>query len=319
MALLELPQQLCVSNEVAPAGPTLAQLPASYGHAVDPQLVGQPLLGNACSFAHCLGQPEREPATMADLFNQRSHRGASLLIRHHIGTLPPSLSTEPQTSKGLRSGDRVGYTRRVSEVVRLQPLSQEMVDALMDFQKQKPAFPWVQAGLRDFPLNLFVCFGTSAEGRHVVTGLMLTPGTNTEITARALRSIPVGQLAVRAAMLQVPRVKTEVYEPPRGRPGPKGWPSEHFANVATEYRHALSKHPARPVQALRRQLHVSESTAHRWLQRCRDMGLLGPSVPGKAGEAPVARPRQEMTPEETRAALNMLADAFEPIPENDKT
>jgi hypothetical protein len=52
-----------------------------------------------------------------------------------------------------------------------------------------------------------------------------------------------------------------------------------------------SKHA--PMTELRRRLgewlerEVPEPTARRWVQRARDMGLLGASRPGKAGEKPM--------------------------------
>jgi len=40
------------------------------------------------------------------------------------------------------------------------------------------------------------------------------------------------------------------------------------------------------MKALAEQLHYSDATVRRWVQRARDKGLLGPSIPGKAGEEP---------------------------------
>ncbi len=37
---------------------------------------------------------------------------------------------------------------------------------------------------------------------------------------------------------------------------------------------------------MQEQRYVSLSTLRRWVQRAREMGLLGPAVPGKAGECP---------------------------------
>ena len=85
----------------------------------------------------------------------------------------------------------------------------------------------------------------------------------------------------------VPDVPAKPYV--RGGPLPRSL----FETVAAEYRKALTTAPAAPVAALckskeLRKLRggrpITEPTARRWVQRCRDMGLLGKSVPGKAGE-----------------------------------
>jgi hypothetical protein len=71
------------------------------------------------------------------------------------------------------------------------------------------------------------------------------------------------------------------------RPGPAGHSRAHFEQVAAEYRAALKRRPRAPIAALRDQYPgVSESTLRRWTQRARDMGLLGPSRSGRAGEHP---------------------------------
>jgi hypothetical protein len=83
-----------------------------------------------------------------------------------------------------------------------------------------------------------------------------------------------------------PRIlgRTEPCKGPQARPGPKGHPPEHYERVAAAYRQALISHPRSPMRALAEQLHASDATVRRWVQRARDKGLLGPSVPGKAGE-----------------------------------
>lgn len=61
---------------------------------------------------------------------------------------------------------------------------------------------------------------------------------------------------------------------------------EHFERVAADYRAALLTAPNRPIQYLAKRDRVPEPTLRRWVQRARDMGLLGESTPGKAGETP---------------------------------
>ncbi len=69
-----------------------------------------------------------------------------------------------------------------------------------------------------------------------------------------------------------------------------------FEHVAEEYRRALDTHSRAPMQELTRRLGIKpnwwsgnpapEPTARRWVQRARDLGLLGPSRPGVPGEYP---------------------------------
>jgi hypothetical protein len=78
----------------------------------------------------------------------------------------------------------------------------------------------------------------------------------------------------------------EPYDRPRVRPGPKGYPDEWFKTVAGAYRRALVEHPRGTFAALARELHASEATVRRWVQRAQDKGYLGASTPGKAGRKP---------------------------------
>jgi hypothetical protein len=59
---------------------------------------------------------------------------------------------------------------------------------------------------------------------------------------------------------------------------------EHLAEVAKRYREAAEKGD-HPTQAVAREMNVARSTAARWVGLARRHGLLGPSLPGRAGEA----------------------------------
>jgi hypothetical protein len=81
--------------------------------------------------------------------------------------------------------------------------------------------------------------------------------------------------------------------PPAGpRVRGQALPRDHFEMVAQEYRFAVENSPRAPMRQLMRRLEdwkrvpVPEPTARRWVQRARDMGLLGPSRSGVAGEYP---------------------------------
>lgn len=149
--------------------------------------------------------------------------------------------------------------------------------------------------------DVTVRVGQAGDGRYIITGVILGLDGPREITARGLRSIPLADLlttltreaakarrgepmSVRSLALALPGLLAEPYERPKVRPGPKGWPPEHFERVAQAYRGALQRTPRSPIRTLKKELNASEPTIRRWLQRCRDMGLLGESQPGKAGE-----------------------------------
>jgi hypothetical protein len=70
-------------------------------------------------------------------------------------------------------------------------------------------------------------------------------------------------------------------EPKRGRPPAYG--PDHFVEVAHVYREAFARGRA-PTRAVAQQFHVSESTAAKWVARCRrpELGLLPPTTRGRA-------------------------------------
>lgn len=133
------------------------------------------------------------------------------------------------------------------------------------------------------------------DGRLVCTGLalgvlnadvdadVLADNAEREITARDLRAIPLSQLLTGGGGRFLGLVSAD-YSGLRARPGPTGHPREHFEGVAEAYRRALVESPRSPVKWLTQELHLSDATVRRWLRRCRDMGLLGESTPGRPGE-----------------------------------
>lgn len=147
------------------------------------------------------------------------------------------------------------------------------------------------------------------DGRLICTGLVIgahwgssrRSRTNVELTSRSLRGVRVAELVsqVQAGLKrgEWDAIARMIYgtigdlaEPVKGlrrtRPGPQGHPRTHFQAVAATYRQVIAEGHRAPFRELTARLHVSEATARRWVQRARDMGLLGPSQPGKAGEAP---------------------------------
>jgi hypothetical protein len=175
---------------------------------------------------------------------------------------------------------------------------------------------WIGFTGEDLPFSVAMSLGRSSDGRLTCTGLVLTNLTigaqhgddvpdqlrdePLEITSRLLRTLPVAQLVGSvAAMRDDPEgaaffrrtfaLADDLPALQRPRPGPRGHDRAWFERVANEYRAALAHSPRKPIKTVAEQLHASEATVRRWVQRARDMGLLGASTPGRAGEGPAVR------------------------------
>jgi len=175
---------------------------------------------------------------------------------------------------------------------------------------------WIAFADDRLPFPVAVSLGRAPDGRLIITGMLIAnleigadydPGPDApewyrskpvEITTRSLRKVHVADLLNSVTALRDDPEGRALFRRlfgladdlpasfQRRRPGPKGLPREHFEEVAQAYRRALAEAPSAPVRALAKQLNASEATVRRWIQRARDMGLLGPSTPGKAGEQP---------------------------------
>jgi hypothetical protein len=174
---------------------------------------------------------------------------------------------------------------------------------------------WIGFDDDRLPFPVAMSVGRSPDGRLICTALYIgnldlgadydpppdAPewygSERVEVTARGLRGLPLATLLGsiealrddprgRAFFREIFRLADNLDAPPRRRPGPKGHPRSHFEDVAKRYRAVLAYAPHAPIKTLAPQLHASEATVRRWVQRARDMGLLGPSTPGRAGEGP---------------------------------
>jgi hypothetical protein len=139
------------------------------------------------------------------------------------------------------------------------------------------ALPWYGFEMSDRPHGIRVCFGEAEDGRLVCIGLLIDPRKNVEVSTRLLREIPLGAIVHRAS------TGPPVERPPgsaryrirKPRPGPKGLPLKHYERVADAYKLAVRTHPRTPVRRLMAQMGgISESSAHRYLEKCRELGLL---------------------------------------------
>jgi hypothetical protein len=122
-----------------------------------------------------------------------------------------------------------------------------------------------------------VCTGFAVES----TSLALRP--------TSLRGLPLGRLiegAIDAAAMFDRSKRRKPITRVRGR---RGYPREHFERIADEYRAATEVSP-RPVKVLADRYEVPVPTMRTWLVKARrEYGLLGPAIPGKAGEQPSNR------------------------------
>lgn len=157
---------------------------------------------------------------------------------------------------------------------------------------------WHRVSGTALPYPVLLRLGRAPDGRLVCTGLIAGALGDGEVSATSLREIPLGEILSDLASLG--RIKDPALRwlfSPTGvtdvtrlvARGPRGLPIDHFKRVAAKYREALVRAPKRPVAWLAEQMHAPEPTVRRWLQRCRDMGFIGPSQAGKAGERPTKR------------------------------
>jgi hypothetical protein len=183
--------------------------------------------------------------------------------------------------RALRTGDRVGYTRvavsRARKVLNVYHPSQ--LRTLFD---DLAPYPWHGTEVPGYPHRVLICLGEAEDGRLVCTGLLIDPKTNLEIPSRLLRDIRLGEVVTFAAsidkwVMPVGKVlRSARHRVRRARPGPDGYPAAFYKDVAAAYRRAVRTHPRTPVLHLMSELRCSEATAHRYLNRCRDLGLLDP-------------------------------------------
>lgn len=160
--------------------------------------------------------------------------------------------------------------------------------------------------------GVYVRFGHASDGRLACLGVHVgAPGGDAEVTATDLRRIPLAAVLGDAAAYLTGEAASDPLEkaimrkmagdvlvqhatPLGPRTRSSRLPAEHFERVAGQYRAALVAAPGRPIQYLSERSNTPEPTLRRWVQRARDMGLLGASTPGKAGEvAPAKRTRRK--------------------------
>ena len=163
--------------------------------------------------------------------------------------------------------------------------------------------PWIRVEDKSLPAPIYLRLGVDKDGRLACTGLLIDGDPDRELPARELRSIRLPKLlsefqkhmtrasGMKQLIWELHRIR---YEGPssesgwrmilsiparqrlvqRGRPGPKGYPDDHYRKVARAYKVAKRKHPTRPIRALMQEFNATEPTIHRWLRTARDKGFI---------------------------------------------
>jgi hypothetical protein len=99
------------------------------------------------------------------------------------------------------------------------------------------------------------------------------------VAAGEVRALPDGGARADFGGHDVADFERHVRRPRRGSP----LSDEELDRVAKVYRAALDRdEPA--TQAVADELHLARSTAARWVAKARARGILGPALPGRAGE-----------------------------------
>lgn len=188
--------------------------------------------------------------------------------------------------------------------------------AMEDVYDRARQTPWLEFKGGNFPIPLMLRFG-KVDNELVCTGLMLGLADSDirPITASDLR-LPLATIVsfVRAVARKEQELAREkkstgylrlfgiavdrlspstVPAIPRARPGRRGYPDEHWREVADRYRRALEADKRRPTKLLVEHYEresISEATVRWWLREARKRGFLGKAPIGRAGDTR-AKPR----------------------------
>ncbi|WIB68068.1 hypothetical protein DEI93_03220 [Curtobacterium sp. MCBD17_035] len=141
---------------------------------------------------------------------------------------------------------------------------------------------------------VYITLARTPSGRLACKGLIigaLTPGhelASGEITSRILRHVKLPELLAAVSKVQqwgdeASAAIDDFPEAPQ-RVRSQSLDPALFETVARAYKLALERWPNAPIKNLALAWHQSEPTLRRWIQRARERGLLGASIPGRAGE-----------------------------------
>ncbi|GGM67078.1 hypothetical protein GCM10012275_42000 [Longimycelium tulufanense] len=173
--------------------------------------------------------------------------------------------------------------------------------------------PWIEASAGGLDAPILVRVGKSADGRPVITGLIIGEYEDKEITSDTLRKIRVGALLSQlfegfdpdtppgltspdaegfsedlGAQIDWGLMHEHVWHPaqdadPRPRQlaeaRSRGPSDDDLRAFAKTYHRELMRNPRRAMTATARALNISRATANRWADACRGNGYLPPKSP----------------------------------------
>ena len=132
------------------------------------------------------------------------------------------------------------------------------------------------------------------DGSPHCRALEVRAGDDGDVSSTILRGVPVAQLlseVVTAAAFKIappptedsaPKLAPDSYRETQLHQTPLT--DENLQQVATLYRAAVEQGD-HPTETVANAMHVSRSTAARWVTRARKRGFLGPAMRGRGGEA----------------------------------
>jgi hypothetical protein len=162
---------------------------------------------------------------------------------------------------------------------------------------------WVQVSGGGLPVPVQVRIHRHADGRYVITGLIVGDATTPkEIASRTLRRISLIKIVAdlfkdfdpaQPSAFPFPEfpeavcVAADIDASAHGRRGSagreRGPDSEKLQAFAATYRTELARQPHRAMTAAAAAHHISRATAHRWAIMCRHLGYL-PAAPEPGAE-----------------------------------
>lgn len=153
----------------------------------------------------------------------------------------------------------------------------------------------------DLDLELELELDVGDRGETYCRRLEVRTASGSEVTGETLRRIPLARLSgvvvataawkvTGPTTMQTGTTRSERVEFYQGyardaRRPRQGSPltDTHLRQVADRYRAAYERGDP-PTQTVADEMHVARSTAARWVARARERELLGPAMPGRAGE-----------------------------------
>lgn len=159
---------------------------------------------------------------------------------------------------------------------------------------ERPAGPWVRVDGPGVPSPVELRIVRAADGRHVVTGLLLGVAEPVEITTATLRRIRLAEIVGRlfedfedrgVADWALPwasgptaqdTARGATRSDPPAEVGSRGPDDATLRAFARVYLSELARRPTRAMTTAAERHKISRSAAHRWARMCRERGYLPP-------------------------------------------